>query len=233
MDSSPVEDPIARLRATNALLTPKLHGAVLALGPYAVEPLIELLRSRDAACDDAPGEGRPPIHAVDLLVDLKAQDAIAPLLDVLIGAGAGALIRSRIVSRLPELGVAVLEPALRFLNQHESPEIEDALCAIVSQLGLRDERIFARLCEYFDREPGYGASCFAAYGDPRALALLSTAIERFELEYDPAEGLLVLNALVGGYEQLSGPLPRWLMQRVEAMRAQSTARDVGLLSPSK
>lgn len=227
MQLDSVPEPIARLCVTSEVLPPSLHGEILALGPAAVAPLIELLRDEAAGSSDAPGEGWPPIHAVDLLVDLKAQSAIVPLLETLVGAELDEVIHSRIVIRLPEFGAAALEPVLRLLDQQHEPQVRDALCTILSELGVRDERVFSRLCEYFDAESVLGAMCFADYGDVRALPLLAAAIETFEPDWGSAVGILDLNELVGAYEQLAGSLPPWLIQHVNGLRANWTERNTG------
>jgi hypothetical protein len=222
-----VPEPIARLCGTCEILPPTLHGEILALGPAAVGPLIELLRDEAAGSTASPGEGWPPIHAVDLLVDLKAQSAILPLLETLVSAELDEVIHSRIVIRLPELGAAVLEPLLRLMHQQSKPHARDALCTVMSELGVRDERIFDCLCEYFDAEPGLGARCFADYGDARALPFLAVAIETFEPDWDSAVGICDLDELVDAYEQLDGSLPPRLIQHVNALRAKWSERDAG------
>jgi xanthine dehydrogenase molybdopterin-binding subunit B len=52
-------------------------------GEAAVPALVELLEDEDAQRNDALREGWPPIHAVELLADLKVDTAIEPILRVL------------------------------------------------------------------------------------------------------------------------------------------------------
>jgi len=61
---------------------------------------------------ESPAEGWPPIHAVDLLADLRAPEAIEPMLDLLVDTTLDEVINSRLLVRLPEFGAAALEPAV-------------------------------------------------------------------------------------------------------------------------
>jgi hypothetical protein len=64
--------PIEQLRATKKVLPPELREAILTLGSVAVPPLIEMLLDDELGMAESPAEGWPPIHAVELLADLKA-----------------------------------------------------------------------------------------------------------------------------------------------------------------
>ena len=143
-------DPVAVLRQTGEQLPTELLHRILALGKTAVEPLIEILVDEDLGCEDAPGEGWPPIHAVDLLVEMEAVEAIEPMLRVLAATTWDEVIHDRIVLRLPKLGPAVLEPALARIEPRMAPDLHDAICSVLAKLGVRDERVYA---EYPERGP--------------------------------------------------------------------------------
>jgi hypothetical protein len=73
------------VRRTGETLPDELRARILSLGAAAVPPLIALLEDDDAAAEDAPGQGWPPIHAVDLLADLGAEEANMTMLVALRG----------------------------------------------------------------------------------------------------------------------------------------------------
>lgn len=77
------------------------------MGPKAVPALLALLD--DAALAEGSAAGSwGPIHAVDL----KATEAVDQMVRVLARTSWDDLLHDRILMRLPELGAAVLEPAL-------------------------------------------------------------------------------------------------------------------------
>jgi hypothetical protein len=213
-------EPIVRLREALEDLPDSLRSELLALGSSTIPDLIELLEDEEAACEGSPGDGWGPIHAVGLLVDLKAEEAIEPLLRTLAEAGIDDIIYSRITIRLPELGAPVLEPSLRLMAEDIDEDTLGALCSIISELGVRDERIFARLCDYFEDEPVLGALCFAEYGDERALPLIREEIEEFEPDWDSEIGILDLNEYVDSYERIAGALPTDLADYVSELRSE-------------
>lgn len=219
MDTVTRAEPIARLRQTGEELPLSLRDEVLALGSGVVAELIELARDEEAGADDAPGEGWPPIHAVDLLIDLKAEAAIEPLLRVLSTATYDALIYNRISLRLPELGAAVVEPALRLAHDEDiDAEFFDSLCCVLSETGVRDERIFECLCKHFESSSVLGAGSFASYGDERALPLLRQAIEEFEPMWDSEFGMLELREFIDAYRHLAGTVPDDLLEHERQLR---------------
>jgi len=88
-----------------------------------------------------PDGGWAPIHAVDLLVALGAHAAIEPMLELLTPVEFDEILPSRIVVRLPQLGAAVLEPALAHIDRTTDPDVLHALACVVSALGVRDDQL--------------------------------------------------------------------------------------------
>ena len=129
-----IADPIAKLRSVGRSLPPKVHAAVLALAPEVIPRLIDLLNDVDG--------GWASVHAADLLVDLKATEAIEPMLHTLAELDFDDSLFNRVVVRLPELGAVVLEPALAFLADHEDDEdTVQSVCEVLGKLGVKDEQV--------------------------------------------------------------------------------------------
>jgi hypothetical protein len=158
---------------------PRLRERILGLGEAAVPPLLAI--AADEALDDeeAPGKGWAPVHAVELLGELRVPAAAEPLLRLLQETEPGAYLYDELLQALPELGPAVVEPALA-AYQTVDPERRFSLGSVLAGLGVRDDRIYAALVEEFQQEPVPGTMHLAEYGDPRALPLLSKALDDYQ-----------------------------------------------------
>ncbi len=213
-------EPLVELRRTGEKLPDSLRDAILALGNEAVGPLLEVLEDESALEEDSPSEGWAPIHAAKLLVDLRANEAIEPLLRVLKSVDYEAIIYNVIVVNLSKFGAPVLEPALRMIEQGLDEAPLDGVCGILSSLGVRDERIYENLKLEFEREPVLGAICFANYGDKRALPMLRKAIEQFEPGEVSRLGIYELKEFSEAYTTIAGELPPDLASRCELLSLQ-------------
>jgi hypothetical protein len=212
------DDPIAVLRRTGERLPSELRERILTRGQGAIPALVEILVDEELGAEDGPADGWPPIHAVGLLVDLGAVEAIEPMLDVLAETDWDTIIHDRILLRLPDLRGAVLEPALARIVPEMDEALHDNLCSILADLGVRDERVYAELCKAFERDQTMGAVRFAEYGDPRAVPLLARALLEFEPDWQSPFGLLGLSDLVDAHERLGAPLAEHVRARVDEVR---------------
>jgi hypothetical protein len=207
-------DPIARLHGTAEKLPPKLRAEILAVGPEGIPRLVDILNDIE--------DGWAPVHAADLLIDLKAVEAIEPMLHLLAETDFEDVLYNRVVVRLPELGSAVLEPALTFLaDKADDEDIVMSVCEVLAKLGVKDERIFEALSEVF--EPGnepLTAGLLAAYGDPRALPLIEDAILSFEPDLTSLLSRSDLIELLDAQERLGGFLASDVRERIDDWFAQ-------------
>jgi hypothetical protein len=175
--------------------------------------------------EGAPGDGWPPIHAVDLLADLANPLAIEPLLDALGEADWETILHNRIAIRLLDFGAAALEPLLARLDRAIDEESRAAIVCVLAELGVEDERVFQAIADEFEANAVLGASNLLEYGDRRGLPLIAEAILRFEIQWDRYEPFGELPDLVASYEGLSeAPLPDALREHVDAIRARFEAR---------
>lgn len=209
---------MARFATTGQSLDPELRSEVLALGPAAIPGLLRFLNDDDLQNDDSAGGGWPPIHAVGLLADLKATEAVEPMLRLLCETSWDHIIHDRLILRLHELGPAVIEPALAILDKGPSEDVRHSVCCVLAEVGVRDPRIYAHLCAFFDEDEALGATCLSDYGDPAALALLEAAIEDFEPNFEVSYGLMGLNDLVESFQRLGGVMPEDVREHVALLR---------------
>jgi hypothetical protein len=98
-----------------------------------------------------------------------------------------------------------------------------SICCVLADSGVRDPRIFEKLCALFDRDEVSGAICLSSYGDPAALPILEGAIEDFELDFDSEHGLMDLTELIDAHARMGGVLSEDLAQHVAATRAEFEA----------
>jgi hypothetical protein len=218
--------PLEQLRATTETLPPKLRAEILALGAAAVPDLIAIVADDDADADDAPGEGWPPIHAVELLVELRAVEAIETMLDVVFETEIEDGLHVTVVRGLSELGAdAVLAPTLRRLDEAVDPDVTSSLLEILTALGVKDERIYDAIGKVFEADPAAGAMHFGQYGDPRALPRLRERIAALTLDTARPDPKALTRArsnmldLLAAHQRLGGVLEGSLRRHVDAQNA--------------
>ena len=199
-----LEKIMATLRRSGPSMSDALRAEIVALGPSVVRRLIALVEDPDAE----PAS----IHAVDLLIDMKADEAIVPMLRVL--NDCDMLLMDRIFVRLPELGAAVLEPALSLAPAREDEDVPLGVCEMLANLGLRDERIFNVLVRALRRD-FMAAGALAAYGDQRALPLLEHALWTYKPNFMNVWCRIHVRELVDAHGQLGGVLPTELRRKVD------------------
>jgi HEAT repeat protein len=217
-------DPIARLRTADDKLDLTLRLDLLGLGLHLVPRLIDVLE------DHGAGWGR--VHAVDLLIDLRATEAIVPMLRVYsdeLGTPDDTDIdemRSvRIMVRLPELGHAVLEPALAFMADHADENTVYAASKVLTQLGIKDERIFDAVRRVFEVDEVLGAGMLARYGDERGAGVIERALGMFEPDFSSEWSKACVGDLLLAHRQLGGVLLHELHARVDGWLARWETRQ--------
>jgi hypothetical protein len=107
-----IAEIIGQLFLVGDHLPSKLRRQILDLGPAAVPFLVEMLFDPNAAQEHIPGPGLFPLHAVTLLGDLRATEAVEPL-------------ETFRESAFPDgpVGLAILE-ALAKIEAAPAPQIE-------------------------------------------------------------------------------------------------------------
>jgi hypothetical protein len=190
--------------------TPKLSRAnrerIRAASGAAVAPLIEILEDESLALEDGPGLGYAPAHAAELLGELSATDAVEPMLKRLIATTWDEILHNAVVVSLPKIGEAVVEPALALLAQTTDPDVRWSIKDILSEVGVRDERIRDLLLADIEDEPERAAMNLASYGDVSVLPQLRQAFDRHIIK---EEGLFANQELIelkGAIEGLGGEL---------------------------
>jgi HEAT repeat protein len=194
------ESIVRQLLAADRQLPAQARDEILALNAAAVPALLRVL-------NEDP-DGWAPVHAVRLLGELKAAEAVEPMLRALAETESLDLLHDAVLRSLPEFGNHVVEPALRAHAASQDPELRSSISAILAQTGVRDDRIFAVLLELLERSPG-SAGNLVEYGDDRALPYLSRAFDDYKLRDSDAplanQDLVEIHAAI---EDLGGTLTR-------------------------
>jgi HEAT repeat protein len=215
-------------------IPPRLRERILSFGPAAIPPLIALLEDEALALETAPGEGWAPIHAADLLGELHAVEAVGPMLRCLEEDDWESILHDRLLQALPKLGPAVLEPALAAHTAATEPFFRRQCAGILAQLGIQDDRIYQILIDELEQDTELGAMHLADYGDPRAIPLLSAALDAFEPVNDDRDLMTnhVVVELEAAIERLGGevtPAQQQKVKRVFAMDQPKRDRFAALL----
>ncbi len=186
---------VRRLLEHTRLVPSRLRADILARGPEAVAPLLELLRDESLAGEEAPGGGYAPVHAAELLSELQLPQVIVPLVRRLQHTVPGEALHDALLYALEDLGPAVAPVALEVLAEARTLDERLGLLSVLAHSGARDERIFEALLALLREDPGQGALALARYGDPRAIEPLKRAFEACPLE-EGVEDLFANQALI-------------------------------------
>jgi hypothetical protein len=114
---------------------------------------------------------------------MKAEAAIAPMLELLRTTDWDAMIHDSIVQALPMIGAPVVEPALAAYAAQDE-EFRISLANVLAECGVRDERIYQLLLQRFEANDRDDGGDLAAYGDRRALPYLHAVYDAFQIVDD-------------------------------------------------
>jgi hypothetical protein len=224
-------DLVAQLVGAGERLAEPVTEQLRRRGRAVIPALIEILEDEDLAQEDARGGGYAPIHAASILGELKAGEAIEPMLRVLARSDPMDILYSTVIRSLVLLGASVLEPALAAHAAAASEDQRTAIAEVLSDLEIRDDRVFTVLLRMLDDDVELGAGLLAEYGDPSALPHLGAALDGFEL--DDRGGLFVNQEIVeleAAIEELGGALTESQKGKVRAVRAARDAARAPLLA---
>jgi tetratricopeptide (TPR) repeat protein len=109
------------------------------------------------------------------------------------------------------------------------PGIRTSYCNILSELGVRDERVYRILLEQYDEDIGAGAMYLGMYGDPRALPILMGDLDDIAVDpEDPAENHAIIE-LVEAIKDLGGSLTEYQKRKhKEVLEVIKRSRKGGL-----
>jgi HEAT repeat protein len=153
----------------------------------AVLALMDLAGDEDLQTEDSPGEGHAPIHAVRLLGELRATEAVPTLIDVVAYSDPLEIIYNAAIQALEKIGPPALEPLLDFLRYSRDVETKTALAGAVAEAGPGDGRAYQALLDLWEEatwEDGKSllAHHLAEIGGEQTIPLLQAALEDPDLD---------------------------------------------------
>ncbi|ATB35020.1 SEC-C motif domain protein [Cystobacter fuscus] len=177
------------------------------------ERVESLIRVLEEGSDDAA-----LVSAARRLLRRRAPEALVPLVRWLTRAESGTELYELLIAGLKDWGPAVVPATLAVLESMGEGEARFELLHVLAHCGARDERIYTALLALLEEEPFLGAVNLSAYGDPRALELLSGALDAYALEEDVADVFAQQTVLELGFaiQELGGTLTRSQRAKFEA-----------------
>ena len=202
-DTSTLEQHLTQVGGT---LPDHLHDRIIAQGKAIIPALLEILNDENLQMEDKP-EGWAPIHAVDLLVEMRAVEAIPSMVNWLVKTEWEAILHSKLVLGLSAFGEAAFESVMAAYKS-EDLEADEYLLDVLSELGHKDEELFQAFLGQLRNDVERGAVNLACYGDPHALEPLHKAFDDIELssEKDPTSTDQTIIELKDAIETLGGKL---------------------------
>lgn len=165
----------------------------------AIPALMVLAGDEYLQMEDSPGEGCAPIHAVELLGELEAVEAVPVLIDIVADSDPDEIIFSAAIHALEEIGPPALEEVLTFMRYSWDVEAKTSLAEVIGEIGQRDERAYETLVAVWEEATWEEGKCLLAYplaltGGEQAIPLLKAALEDPDLD-DPLDYDEIADAL--------------------------------------
>jgi len=221
MVSPSLQDLVQHLRGYEGQLPEAVRRPLVAAGAALIPALITLVE--DALADDQTAWGWAPLHAIDLLGALGDARAVPVLLRYLDLEDELDRRVEQAEAALRALGACALEGGVAAYAASPRDAFRDRLAGVMSQWGLRDERIYAALLDTLQRTPELGANYLVDYGDGRALDVLAQTFDALPIrEGDNPLANRVFIELRCAIEDLGGALT--LAQQAKFAQADAARR---------
>lgn len=200
-------------------LSDELCQRILAQGQAIVPALIQVLNREDLQMEDAPGEGWLPIHAADLLGKLKAVEAVPHLVRWLVEAEEMTILKERLPRVLGEIGEPAFAPLMAAYRQRQDAGDRAYFLEALARVGHRDDELYQLFLRELGEEPVLGAVYLGEYGDPRAVAPLTQALDEWQIGEEGTHfGDDAVIEFAAAIRDLGGELSAAQEQKVEAVR---------------
>jgi len=211
--SPPAVADVASLRTAGRSLSRNVRKAIVARGAAVIPELLAIVADPEVWQADDEVEGFVVAHALTLLAELGASEAIGVALEQLEDEEIDDSLWDLALEALAGFGAAALEPLVALYDRHlESGEAEQTfdrrlgICKGLARLRVRDDRIWARLSTIFMEDPPVLAALLSTYGDRRARALLSETLDQWEVDPSMPAHNLAIEAMAESLESLRGTL---------------------------
>jgi hypothetical protein len=212
-----VERAMRVLMKAGPSLPESIASLLLAHRDAVVPRLIEIV---DHAEEYEEGNGAwAPVHAVRLLCEMRAVEAVPSLVPLLGAYDAFDEMYSTLSIGLQQMGSAVVEPCLVELASASNEDHRHVLLEVLAGCGTRDERIRSALLSLMREVPDFGAGLIGEYGDETLVPELEALFDSLPIR--PAhtrEDHHLFIEVADAIEQLAGALDERRAQRFRVAR---------------
>ena len=209
-----------KLLEVGEVLPEEVKAEILAAAPECVPDLVRVLANKELHRKDGPGEGWAPIHAAALLRELKPAEAVADMIQVVRDLAPEAMLRGRLLYAIRACGEGAVGPVIAAYDAAENADERADFCQILCGLEVKSEAVWDVLRRAFEESVHLGAMAFADYGDPRALPLLSQALDDYEVIEEttsPFDNQVAIHIL-GAIEGLGGEATPAQQEKLDKVR---------------
>lgn len=220
-EKAEAEELVDKLFEGEDALTPELQERITAYQEALIPRLIEIAEDRDLWNEDSPGEGWAPIHAVEMLGQLKAAEAVPLLIDIVAETEPMDILCDEALFALEEIGAPALPALLSTMQYSQDMTLKTSLAPTLGEVGQGSEEVYQALLDLYQattwrERRGLVVVGLGVLGDERAVPLLQKALKDPELSLN--DGIEVIVAL----EQLGVEVPeeekrQWRLPWVEGI----------------
>ena len=187
----PLDPWIQKLYDGAEALTPEVRQAFAARAQQAIPLLITLGTDEDLMPEDAPGEGYTPIHAVELLGELHAVEAVPALIDIVAASEPGEVIRDAALYALEAIGSPAAPALLATLRYSRNITLKADLAPSLAKVGVGEAAVFEALEQLYHQATWDDrilvVTALGILGDKRAIPwlqqdLTNPGVSRFDRE---------------------------------------------------
>lgn len=229
------EKLIEQLFTVGEELPQALHDAILAEGAPIAPALRALLDDEELLAEDARGGGWAPIHAMQLLAELRDEESVPLLVAILADSDPEEEAWTAALDALATLDGAVLEPCLQvYAESDDDPDLQRSVVAVLCELSVKDERVFAILAERFvrcDNDLLMATTALAQYGDPRALPLLTEMLDAADSNEELSLDIEELDEIAAAIAGFGGTLTPAQEALLADARKQGQSRSLKARTP--
>ncbi len=221
-----LDNLIDRLYEGEDALTRDLEKAFAARRDEAIPLLMELAEDEELWREESPGQGWVPIHAVELLGNLRAQEAVPTLIDIIAASEPADIIQNQAMFALEKIGAPAAPAVLDTIHYTRDRDLKADLATILGKVGRGRADTFDTLAALYkelkwDEFRIFAVAGMADLGDRRAIPILEQALTDPELsEMDRRE-------VIGALEEF-GARPKSPRPSIPAFMESPKARPAKL-----
>ncbi len=165
----------------STVLSKRILDTMEQLGEYAVPGLVDVMQDWELMNEDSKGEGFIPILAAKILAERKETSAIDPMLDLLMELDPLTETYEEIEGSAGKLLSGDISKAIARFYAAKEREDKIRIENILQHCRSKDSRVFDIYVDNLRSGYELSASHLVDFGDPRAIPIISEALDNFVL----------------------------------------------------